>query len=78
MHDFVEAGVLVHLEAIGEELETKELVGVTACAMLIDSTLQPGVGDHWSELVEKLVILMKTSAKDLSKIHLVRPAHCQL
>ena len=67
MHDFVEAGVLVHLEAIGEELETKELVGVTACAMLIDSTLQPGVGDRWSELVEKLVILMKTYLPKISQ-----------
>ena len=67
MRDFVEAGVLVHLEAIGEELETKELVGVAACAMLIDSTLQPGVGDHWSKLVEKLVILMKTYLPKISQ-----------
>ena len=67
MRDFVEAGVLVHLEAIGEELETKELVGVAACAMLIDSTLQPGVGDRWSKLVEKLVILMKTYLPKISQ-----------
>ena len=39
-HDIVEAGVLVHLEATGE---------VRACAMLLDSTLEPGVGDRVGE-----------------------------